>query len=148
MRSDLNEHRDQRTGPEEVTMKFVCMGFLDEAKWAQIPPEEQGGLVQRCLDYDKELARGGHYADGMALTPPTHAVTLRTQNGRVVTTDGPFAETKECLGGILILEARDLNHAIQLMSLHPGVQMGGFEIRPLNEEFTQTILSEIRQSAE
>lgn len=128
-------------------MKFVCLGYLDGEKWAQNPPEKQENLVQKCLDYDKELACGGHFAQGMALTPPANAVTLRTQSGRVVMTDGPYAETKECLGGILILEARDLNHAIQLMSLHPGLQMGSFEIRPLNEEFTEMVAAEIRQVA-
>ena len=64
----------------------------------------------------------------------SNAATLRYQNGQVVVTDGPFAETKEQIGGILMLEARDLNHAIQLMSHHPGVRNGPFEIRPADEE--------------
>jgi hypothetical protein len=128
-------------------MKFVCLGCLDEARWEQFSPQEQEEMVQKCLEYDKELARGGHFVQGFALMPQNHAVTLRTQNGRVMTTDGPFAETKEYLGGILILEARDLNHAIQLMSLHPGVRMGSFEIRPLNEEFSAMIASEISLAA-
>ena len=64
------------------------------------------------------------------LQPPGAAVTLYWKNGKVAVTDGPYAETKEQLGGILVLEARDLNHAIQLMSQHPGVKAGPFEIRP------------------
>jgi hypothetical protein len=76
------------------------------------------------------LRKNGHFAGGEGLQPPTNAVTLRFRNGKVSVTDGPYAETKEQLGGILILEANDLNHAIQLMSKHPGVRMGPFEIRP------------------
>ena len=64
---------------------------------------------------------------------PENATTLRYQNGKVVVTDGPYAETKELLGGLLILEARDLNHAIQLISKHPGVKMGTWEIRPVQD---------------
>ena len=67
-------------------------------------------------------------------------MTLRCSGGKVVTTDGPYAETKEQLGGILLLEARDLNHAIQLMSNHPGVRLGGpFEIRPSEEGIKELI---------
>lgn len=68
-----------------------------------------------------------------------NAVTLRGSGGNVEVTDGPFAETKEVLGGILLLEARDLNHAIALMSKHPGVQMGPFEIRPADEYVNQLV---------
>jgi hypothetical protein len=71
-----------------------------------------------------------------ALQPPENALTLYWKNGKVATTDGPYAETKEQLGGILVLEARDLNHAIQLISRHPGLKFGPWEIRPaadLNE---------------
>ncbi len=83
-----------------------------------------------CLDYDDVLRKNGHFAGGEALQPSQTATTLRFQNGKVSVTDGPYAETKEQLGGILILEAKDLNHAIQLMSKHPGVRGGPFEIRP------------------
>ena len=78
----------------------------------------------------------GHFAAGEALQPPENALTLYWKNGKVATTDGPYAETKEQLGGILVLEARDLNHAIQLISRHPGLKFGPWEIRPaadLNE---------------
>lgn len=74
-----------------------------------------------------------HFVGGEALQPPTNGVTLQIRNGKVDVTDGPFVETKEQLGGILLLEARDLNHAIALMSKHPGVRFGPFEIRPSNE---------------
>ena len=71
--------------------------------------------------------------------PPRNATTLRFHNGKVMITDGPYAETKEQLGGILLLEAKDLNHAIQLMSKHPGVHIGAFEVRPIDEEMNAKI---------
>lgn len=120
-------------------MKYVCLGFYDEAKFAQIPQDEALRMMEECLAYDDELRRGGHFIGGEALDSARNAVTLRMKNGEVEVTDGPFAETKETLGGILLLEARDLNHAISLMSKHPGVKMGPFEIRPANEAVNQMI---------
>lgn len=120
-------------------MKFICMGYMDEEAWAKIPAAEQKGMEEKCMAYDDELRRGGHFLGGEALQFGPSAVTLRMRNGQVAVTDGPFVETKEQLGGILILEARDLNHAIALMSKHPGVQIGPFEIRPSDEVFNKII---------
>jgi hypothetical protein len=120
-------------------MKYVCLGFIDETKFAAIPQEEAMRMMDECFAYDDELRRGGHFIGGEALDTARNAVTLRTRNGQVEVTDGPFAETKETLGGILFLEARDLNHAIALMSKHPGVKMGPFEIRPADESINQLI---------
>ena len=111
-------------------MKYVCLGFYDESKFAQIPQEEALKMMDECFTYDDELRRGGHFLGGEALDSARNAVTLRMKNGEVEVTDGPYAETKEMLGGILLLEARDLNHAVALMSKHPGVKAGPFEIRP------------------
>jgi hypothetical protein len=86
--------------------------------------------MDSCFTYDDQLRANGHFKGGEALQPPSTAMTLRYTNGRVVTTDGPFAETREQLGGIMILEARDLNHAVELLSKHPGVTFGPWEIRP------------------
>ena len=120
-------------------MKYVCLGFIDESKWASIPQDEAQRMMEECFAYDDELRRGGHFIGGEALDTAKNAVTLRTRNGEVEVTDGPFAETKETLGGILLLEARDLNHAIALMSKHPGVKMGPFEIRPADESINKLI---------
>jgi hypothetical protein len=111
-------------------MKYVCLGYIEPGKLEGLTDAERNGAIDGCFDYDDVLRRNGHFADGHALQPSNTAVTLRIRNGKVAVTDGPYAETKEQLGGILILEARDLNHAIQLMSKHPGVGMGPFEIRP------------------
>ncbi|MBX7104645.1 MAG: YciI family protein [Gemmataceae bacterium] len=114
-------------------MKYICLGYFDESKFAEMPPEESMRMMDECFAYDDELRRTGHFIGGEALQSAKNAVTLRMKNGEVDIIDGPYAETKETLGGILLLEARDLNHAIALMSKHPGVRIGPFEIRPANE---------------
>lgn len=120
-------------------MKYVCLGFYDEARFASLSKEEGERMMEECLAYDDELRRGGHFLGGEALDSARNAVTVRMKQGSVEVTDGPFVETKETLGGILLLEARDLNHAIALMSKHPGVKIGPFEIRPANEVVNQLV---------
>jgi hypothetical protein len=111
-------------------MKYICLGYIEPKKWETMSDSERNAMVDECFTYDDVLRKNGNFAGGEALQPPGNAATLRFQNGKVSITDGPYAETKEQLGGILILEAKDLNHAIQLMSKHPGVKAGPFEIRP------------------
>jgi hypothetical protein len=111
-------------------MKYICLGYIEPQKFETMSPTEQQAMMDECFTYDDELRKNGHFAGGEALQPPNAAVTLWWKGGKAVVSDGPYAETKEQLGGILILEARDLNHAIQLMSKHPGVKAGPFEIRP------------------
>jgi hypothetical protein len=112
-------------------MKYICFGYLDTQKWATIPPAEQTAMMDRCLAYDDDVLRkNGHWVHGEGLQGPESTVTLRQQGGKAVVMDGPYAETKELLGGLMIIEARDLNHAVQLISNHPGIQMGRWEIRP------------------
>lgn len=111
-------------------MKYICLGYIEPNKFESMSESERNTMLDECFTYDDELRRNGHFVGGEALQPPQTATTLRWKNGKVSITDGPYAETKEQIGGILILEARDLNHAIQLMSKHPGVKAGPFEIRP------------------
>ena len=127
-------------------MKYVCLGYMDPAKWAGMAESEIHAFVDQCLTYDDELRKNGHFAGGEGLQGPESAATLRFQNGKVSVTDGPYAETKEQLGGILILEAKDLNHAIQLMSKHPGVKGGPFEIRPAADLTEMVAASERRRA--
>ena len=129
-------------------MKFVCMGYIDESKWQNMPEDEKKQAMEECMAYDNELRRGGHFAGGGALDSPTKGVTLRYRNKKVSVTDGPFVETKEQIGGILLLEARDLKHAIELMSKHPGVRMGPFEIRPADDAMNLMILEMSKRLAE
>lgn len=114
-------------------MRFICLGYGDPSVFGAMSKEEMDAAMEECFVYDDELRRGGHFVGGEALQEPKSAVTLRYGGKGVDVTDGPYAETKEYLGGILILEARDLNHAIALMSKHPGVRFGPFEIRPADE---------------
>jgi hypothetical protein len=121
-------------------MKYVCLGFYDESKFAAMPQEQVQRMFDESFAYDDELRRGGHFLGGEALDSARNAVTLRMKDGKVEVTDGPFVETKETLGGILLLEARDLNHAIALMSKHPAVGWGSsFEVRPANEEMNRLV---------
>ena len=122
-------------------MKYVCLGLYDEAKFAQMSEADAQKMFEECFAYDDVLRRGGHFLGGEALDSARNAVTLRMKNGKVEVTDGPFVETKEALGGILLLEARDLNHAIALMSKHPAARMWPttFEIRPANEAMNRLV---------
>lgn len=128
-------------------MKFICLGYIDLAKFNSLSDDERNAMIDECMAYDNELRRGGHFAGGGAIDPPENGVTLRYQNNTVQVTDGPFVETKEQIGGILLLEARDLNHAIQLMSKHPGVKMAPFEVRPANEAMNLVIAAVAEQFA-
>src|SRR5512147_1279876 len=129
-------------------MKYVCLGYIEAGKFENMSEGERNAMVDGCFAYDDALRKNGHFAGGEALQPPGSAVTLRARGGKVTVTDGPYAETKEQIGGILILEARDLNHAIQLMSKHPGVQAGPFEIRPAADLTDMIRESERRRSIE
>jgi len=112
-------------------MKYICLGYMEESRWDRMSEQEQNAFVDECFAYDDLLRKDGHFTGGEALQSIRNATTLRYQSGRVSITDGPFAETKEQLGGIMILEAKDLDQAIQLMSRHPSIRMGGcFEVRP------------------
>jgi hypothetical protein len=129
---------------QEEAMKYLGLGYLDEKKWKAMSKKEQEALIEECLAYDDGLRRNGRMLGGEALQGARSAATLRFQNGKVSVTDGPYAETKEQLGGIWVLEADDLNHAIQLMSKHPAMQAGPIEIRPASEEMNARIAERIR----
>jgi hypothetical protein len=126
-------------------MKFICLGHIDPAKFASASEDEAHAMMDACFEYDDQLRANGHFKGGEALQPPHTARTLHHKNGRVIVTDGPFAETKEQLGGIMILEARDLDHAVELISKHPGVTFGPWEIRPAADLGEMIRESEIRR---
>jgi hypothetical protein len=108
---------------------------------------ERDAALDECFTYDDFLRKNGHFAGGESPESPRNATTLRWRNGQVSITDGPYTETKEQLGGILILEATDLNHAVQLMSKHPSLKYGNiFEIRAV-ADMTETIRDSERRRA-
>ena len=111
-------------------MKFICLGYLDEKRWESMSESEKGAFFDLCFSYDDVLRANRHFVGGEGLQNSRTAATVRIKNGKPSVTDGPFAETKEQLGGILILEAADMAQAIELISKHPGVRAAGFEIRP------------------
>ena len=121
-------------------MKFICLGYIDESMFNGWTDQQQKKFVDDCFAYDDILRKNKHFAGGEALQVSTTAQTIRGRSGRVTVTDGPFAETKEQIGGIMILEANDLQHAVDLMSNHPSTLMGGtWEIRPSNEQMNDMI---------
>jgi hypothetical protein len=112
-------------------MKYVCLGYYDPAKHVAMTPDERNAMFDEGFEYNEHLRDNGHVVADAALQPAESAVTLFWKNGKVATTDGPYTETKEQLGGIGVLEARDMNHAIQLVSQHPSLKYGTtWEIRP------------------
>ncbi|HEY4641568.1 MAG TPA: YciI family protein [Thermoanaerobaculia bacterium] len=123
-------------------MKYICLGYIDPNKFANTTESEMNAMMDQCFTYDDTLRKNGHFLGGEGLQGPETAATLHWANGKVSVTDGPFTETKEQLGGIMILEARDLNHAIELISNHPGVTFGPWEIRPAAD------LSEMMRASE
>ncbi len=128
-------------------MKYICLGYIDPNVFASSTASEVNAMMDRCCAYDDQLRAHGHFKGGEALQPPNTAMTLRYTNGKIVVTDGPFAETKEQLGGIMILEARDLNHAVELISQHPGAKFGPWEIRPAADLGEMVRQSEARRRA-
>ena len=113
-------------------MKYICLGYLEPGKFENMSESERNTVLDECFSYNDELRNNGHLVAVEPLQPANTAVTVSWKHGKVAVTDGPYAETKEQLGGIQVLEARDLNHAIQLISQSPGLRLGCglIEIRP------------------
>src|SRR5262245_33603498 len=106
-------------------MRFVCLGFHDKRAWAALAEGERRALLEETQSYEAILRSGGYIVGTTALEPARAATTLRFHPGCVSVTDGPFAETKEQLGGFMILEADSREHAIQLLSKLPCMRIGG-----------------------
>ena len=134
------------TGKRRI-MKYICLGYIEPGKFAGMTEDEQHAMLDECFEYNDHLRANGHVVAEVPLQPPETALTLYWKNGKVATTDGPYAETKEQLGGLHILEARDLNHVIQLVSQHPGIEYGSIEIRPVADLSEMIKESERRRRA-
>ncbi|MBD3920346.1 hypothetical protein H8B09_16410 [Paenibacillus sp. PR3] len=118
-------------------MKFLCLGYLDSARMDARPKEEIDAVMNQCPPHLDELYNSGQLIIDAGLAPETKC--LRQANGKVKVTDGPFTEAKEMIGSAFLIEARDMEEAIQIASLHPAVQIGageqfgwGIEIRPIH----------------
>jgi hypothetical protein len=112
-------------------VRYMCIGYNDEKKWESMSEAQRNAFLDACFAYDDVLRAGGHFVAGEALQGAKSATSIRYQNGKASVTDGPFVETKEQMGGVMILEAKDLDEAIGLISKHPGISNAGFEIRPI-----------------
>lgn len=109
-------------------MKYICLAYVGEEGWNAMTESQRNAALDDVFAYRDELRASGHLLAAEGLQNARNAATLRVVNGKVSVTEGPY-ETKEKIGGLYVLEARDLNHAIQLMSKHPLVRAGGVEIR-------------------
>src|SRR4051794_3959341 len=111
-------------------MEYLCLVYIDEKQIGSLSKEEMQVLDRGSLEYDEELERSGHYIMARALADPKAAVSVRPRAGDVATTDGPFVETKEHLGGFILINAKDMNEALRLAAEAPIARFGGIEVRP------------------
>jgi hypothetical protein len=114
-------------------MKFACL-ICAEKVMEQMPEAEAERHYEEYAEFTRAIRGSGHYVASNRLQPPDTAVTVRVRNGQVSTTDGPFAETKEQFGGYYVIEAKDLQEAIQIAARIPGAQRGCVEVRPVAED--------------
>ena len=112
-------------------MKYICLVYLPESEIGEMSQEHWEALNAECIAYSESITKSGHRLGGEALEPTHTATTVRVRNGRVSTTDGPFAETKEQLAGFYFIEAKDLDAAIDVASRIPPARLGSVEIRPV-----------------
>jgi hypothetical protein len=117
-------------------MKYACLIYGDGNLVEPLPPSEMEKLTAEGVAFDEELRRTGHFIDAQALAPAQAAATIRRHDGNLSMTDGPFAETKEQLGGFFLIEARDLNEAVRIASRHPCMQWDAIEVRPVRELYS------------
>jgi hypothetical protein len=112
-------------------VRYLLSIYEDESRWATMTPEEGGRIMQGYRAFGEEAEKAGAYVGGDGLQPTSTATTVRVRGGERLTTDGPFAETKEQLGGFYLLECKDLDEAIEWAAKIPGAQHGSVEIRPV-----------------
>jgi hypothetical protein len=114
-------------------MRYLCLIYDDEKKVNGMSKSDADAFMGEYFSFTEDIRKSGHYIGGEALQPVSSATTVRMRNGKVSTTDGPFAETKEQLGGYYLINARDLNDAIQVASKIPSARLGSIEVRPVVE---------------
>jgi hypothetical protein len=121
-------------GQSEEPMKYIALGYLDERQWNTLSAPERAAMIEECSSFDNQLRKSGHFLDSQSLYNVRSAATMRLASGQVNVTAGALADSRQHLGGVYVLSATDLNHAIQLLAQHPGARLGGcFEIRPADE---------------
>ena len=131
-RQQLAIHRS-REMMQHIPMQYLCLIYVDEQLERALAHQELDEIVAEHLAHDEELRAKGQYVTSAALESASTATTVRVRRGRISTTDGPFAETKEQLGGFVLIEARDLNEAIQIAARIPSARNGAVEVRPVRQ---------------
>jgi hypothetical protein len=117
-------------------MKYLCLIYDEEKKLGAMSKNESDAFMGEYFAFTEGIRKTGHFLGGEALQPVQTATTIRVRNGKLSTTDGPFAETKEQLGGYYLIDAKDLNDALQVASKIPSARLGSVEVRPI-QEFSQ-----------
>jgi hypothetical protein len=128
-------------------MKYLCLIYENEKVWESLPQSESEAVMNEYFRLTEDIKKNGKYVAAEALQPTVTATTVRVRNGKVSTTDGPFAETKEQLGGFYLIEAKDLNDAIQVASRIPSARFGSVEVRPVMDFSQEAAKWEQRQAA-
>jgi hypothetical protein len=114
-------------------MRYMCLIYDTEQTWATMSKAEADAVMGEYFAFTNDIKQSGQYQAGEALQPVSTATTVRVRDGKLSATDGPFAETKEHLGGFYLIIARDLNEAIQVASRIPSARFGSIEVRPVVE---------------
>ena len=112
-------------------MKYLCLIYENEKGWQEMPKEQADAIMGEYFAFTDDIRKSGQYVAGEALQPTPTATTVRVRNGKTATTDGPFAETREQLGGFYLVDAKDLNEAIQIAARIPSARFGSVEVRPV-----------------
>ena len=112
-------------------MRYACLIYDDEKKLAGMSKSEADSFMGEYFQFTEDIRNAGQYVAGEALQPINSATSLRVRSGKLSTTDGPFAETREQLGGFYLIDARDLNEAIQIAARIPSAKTGTIEVRPV-----------------
>ena len=112
-------------------MKYLLLIYENEAAFGGLPEAEQGRIFEEYMEFTRHIQKSGNRLGGEALQPTSTATTVRVKDGKTLTTDGPFAETREQLGGFYLVEAKDLDEAIALAAKIPGARTGSIEVRPI-----------------
>jgi len=114
-------------------MRYLCLIYDEERKWAAMSKEQADAVMGEYFAFTEDVKKSGHYVGGEALQPVSTATSVRVRGGKMSTTDGPFAETKEQLGGYYLINAKDLNDALAIAAKIPGAKTGTVEVRPIQE---------------
>jgi hypothetical protein len=130
----------------EDRMRYLCLIYEDEKAWESIPTAEAEAVMGEYTAFTDDIRNKGQFVAGEALQPTPTATTVRVRNGKISTTDGPYVETKEQLGGFYLIDAKDLNEAIQIASRIPSARHGSIEVRPV-VDFSQEMQKQGQEGA-